>query len=69
MTTPSTFAFRPKFLRSSVFGTALLLSASALTQEAPDENYEDFTLIYAGQVLAVPGQPAKTDQTLSLIHI
>ena len=67
MTTPSTFTFRPKFLRSSVFGTALLLSASALTQEAPDENYEDFTLIYAGQVLDVPGQPAKTDQTI-IIH-
>jgi imidazolonepropionase-like amidohydrolase len=49
-------------------GAALTLTASAaFAQKSHDTDREDFTLIYAGKVLDVPGQPAKTDQTI-IIH-
>jgi len=51
----------------SLLGSTLLLSTSAFTHDKTHDNHEDFTLIYAGQVLAVPGQPAKKDQTI-IIH-
>lgn len=53
-------------------GAALALSLSAtLLASGHDEthdNHEDFTLIYAGKVLDVPGQAPKTDQTIVIFE-
>lgn len=49
---------------------ALTLSAFALSSYAHDDthdNHKDFTLIYAGKVLAVPGKAPKSDQTI-IVH-
>lgn len=48
-------------------GAALLTSTAALAHDDTHDNHKDFTLIYAGQVLDVPGKPAKKDQTI-IIH-
>ena len=48
-------------------GVSLIAAATAIAHDKTHDNHEDFTLIYAGQVLAVPGQPAKKDQTI-IIH-
>lgn len=39
----------------------------SLAHDGPHDNYEDFTLIHAGEVLAIPGQAPITDATI-IIH-
>ncbi|MEP6343477.1 MAG: amidohydrolase family protein [Maricaulaceae bacterium] len=48
-------------------GVSLLAASTVLAHSDTHDDYKDFTLIYAGQVLDVPGKPAKTDQTI-IIH-
>ena len=46
---------------------ALSYSHTASADVPTDGNYEDFTLIHAGDVLAVAGKPSKSEQTI-IIH-
>jgi len=56
------------FKKFLALGAAFTLTASnALAQNNQDADREDFTLIYAGQVLAVPGQAPKKNQTI-IVH-
>jgi len=48
-------------------GAALALTMSALAHDETHDNHKDFTLIYAGQVLDVPGTAPKSKQTI-IIH-
>ena len=46
---------------------ALTLAGAALAHDADHDTHEDFTLIHAGKVLAVPGKAPKSEQTI-IIH-
>lgn len=46
---------------------AVLLSTGAHAHDDTHDTHKDFTLIYAGEVLDVPGKPAKKEQTI-IIH-
>jgi len=46
---------------------AALLSTTAFAHDDTHDSHEDFTLIYAGTVLDVPGKAPKTEQTI-IIH-
>ena len=48
-------------------GAAIALTLSALSASGHDDSHEDFTLIYAGKVLDIPGKAPKTKQTI-IIH-
>lgn len=56
------------FKKFLALGVAFTLTASmAQAQNSQESNREDFILIYAGHVIDVPGQPAKTNQTI-IVH-
>ena len=46
---------------------AALLSTGAFAHDGTHDDHKDFTLIYAGEVLDVPGQAPKSEQTI-IIH-
>jgi len=46
---------------------AALLASSASAHDDTHDNHKDFTLIYAGEVLDVPGKAPKSEQTI-IIH-
>ncbi|MEP3892100.1 MAG: amidohydrolase family protein [Hellea sp.] len=46
---------------------ALGFASSAMAHDADHDNYEDFTLIHAGKVLAIPGKAPQSEQTI-IIH-
>ena len=46
---------------------ALALATTASAHDATHDSHEDFTLIHAGKVLAVPGKPPASKQTI-IIH-
>ncbi len=46
---------------------ACLIAANASAHDGEHDNHKDFTLIYAGQVLAIPGQTPLSEQTI-IIH-
>ena len=48
-------------------GVSLLATSTAVAHDDTHDTHKDFTLIYAGHVLDVPGTPAKKDQTI-IIH-
>lgn len=50
-----------KFL---MLGAALMMAGSANAHGDDHDSHEDFTLIHAGTLIAVPGQDAKTQQTI-----
>ena len=46
---------------------ALAFSGSAFAHDETHDSHEDFTLIHAGKVLAIPGKAPKSEQTI-IIH-
>ncbi len=48
-------------------GAALAFTLTAAAHDETHDSHEDFTLIHAGQVLAVPGNAPKAEQTI-IIH-
>lgn len=54
-------------LFSSLFIGACGVGISAFAHDATHDSHEDYTLIHAGQVMAVPGEAVLTDQTI-IIH-
>ena len=46
---------------------ALAFTGSALADDNHNDSYEDYTLIHAGQVLAIPGEAVESEQTI-IIH-
>ena len=48
-------------------GAALTFTLSASAHDETHDSHKDFTLIHAGQVLAVPGKAPKSEQTI-IIH-
>jgi len=47
--------------------TALLMAGNAYAHDGDHDNHKDFTLIHAGEVLAVPGKAPLSEQTI-IIH-
>jgi len=54
-------------LYTSLAMGALAVGFSAFAHEETPDTYEDYTLIHAGQVMAVPGDPVLSDQTI-IVH-
>lgn len=52
---------------TAALGLTSFAGAGAHTGSHDQNSYADYTLVHAGQVLAIPGKPAKTDQTI-IIH-
>ena len=67
--------YRQLVMTASIFafslGGAVVFHAEVATaqgkQDQSSETYEDYTLIHAGQVMAVPGEAVLSDQTI-IIH-